>query len=80
MTTKDLQNKVSVRPQSYGSYEVIIEFRGKEYRCVSNNSEAYDRIFEDNYMPKRMLGAGLYTYRQALTSFYNECKIKNNLD
>lgn len=72
MTTKELENKVSISRGGHGQYKITIEYRGKEYRCYSNDTLAYDSLtgdWRDNPM----------TYKQALQSFYNQCKEKNNL-
>jgi hypothetical protein len=74
MTTAQLSSRIDAsRTSSYGHYKVTIQFRGKEYSCISSDSMAYDRYLDDD--AKR----GHYTQRDALTSFWNECKRKNNL-
>ena len=82
MTTRELRDRVRVTKCGYGQYEVRIKYRGKEYRCQSNNSTAYDSL------PS---GRGMWingyeedpdapmTGKQALQSFYDECKRKSNL-
>lgn len=78
MNVWQLLEKVNVRSKGSGNYLVAIEFKGKQYSCQSNNSLAYDRIH--NYMlynnRERVYE---YTFKQALQSFYDECKRKNNL-
>lgn len=69
MTTKELKEKVRVEWRGYGSYKVTISFRGKEYTCITHNSEAYDRIREGEEGDD-----GYYTYKQALLALWNECK------
>lgn len=73
MTTQELLSKIDVRKTiGYGSYKVTIEYRGKKYTCISNDSVAYDRHLDDD--AKRG-----YTMKDALKAFYNECKRRNNL-
>lgn len=74
MTTEQLSSRIDARrTSSYGHYKVTIQFRGKEYSCISSDSMAYDRYLDDEAT------RGHYTQRDALTSFWNECKRKNNL-
>lgn len=43
MTTQELQNHiVTIRWNGYGAYKVTIEYRNKNYSCLSHNSMAYD--------------------------------------
>lgn len=73
MTTAKLLNRIDVRKTiGYGSYKVTIEFRGKKYTCISNDSQAYDRHLDEE-------SKGGCTQKDALKSFWNECKRKNNL-
>ena len=75
MTTAELSSRIDAsRTSSYGHYKVTIQFRGKEYSCISSDSMAYDRYLDDDEATR-----GHYTQRDALTSFWNECKRKNNL-
>jgi hypothetical protein len=75
MTTAQLLQRIDARKaMGYGSYKVTIEFRGKKYTCISNDSLAYDRHLDDDAK-----GKGIYTQKDALKSFWNECKRKNNL-
>lgn len=80
MTLKELENKVVVQSKGCGQYKIAIEYRGKTYHCNSNDSLAYDSLpkccnsggcWDDSNLPM--------TYNQALKSFYDECKRKNNL-
>lgn len=70
MKKEELQRKIRIEWKGYSSYKITIEYRGKYYSCISNNSLAYDSLNSDN---------GEYTEKQALCSFWNECKRKNNL-
>jgi hypothetical protein len=74
MTKAQLSSRIDARKtSSYGHYRVTIHYRGKEYSCISTDSMAYDRYLDDE--AKR----GHYTQKDALISFWNECKRKNNL-
>lgn len=65
-----------MRSQGSGHYIVTIEYKGKQYSCLSNNSLAYDRIH--NFMLyKNRERVFEYTFKQALQSVYDECKRKN---
>jgi hypothetical protein len=78
MTLNELKNRVRVtRAKGYSSYEVTIQYRGKEYRCHSNNSLAWDRLDDENYRDNQV--AGFYTNKGAYLAFYDECKRVNNL-
>ena len=75
MTTAQLSQRIIAdRTSSYGHYKVTIQYRGKEYSCISTDSMAYDRYNDDNAK-----GRGIYTQKDALQSFWSECKRKNNL-
>jgi hypothetical protein len=75
MTTAQLLQRIDARTTtSYGHYKVTIQYRGKQYTCISTDSMAYDR-----YMDEDARGRGIYTQLDALKSFWNECKRKNNL-
>lgn len=81
MTLKELENKVSIsRAGGHGQYRITIEYRGREYSCLSNNTLAYDSLpsisnaggcWDDTDLPM--------TRKQALQSFYDECKRENGL-
>jgi len=77
MNTQQLQRKVSFGFSGYGHQRIVIIFRGKEYHCTSTNTNATDRIMDDND------GINHDTYystkKQAFMSLYNECKRANNL-
>lgn len=77
MTTKQLINKLSFAFSSYGCYYVGIIYRGKPYRCTSTNTQALDRINDDNDGINN--DAYYKTKKQAFMSLYNECKQANNL-
>jgi hypothetical protein len=75
MTTAQLSQRIIAdRTSSYGHYKVTIQYRGKEYSCISTDSMAYDR-YNDEYAK----GRGIYTQKDALQSLWSECKRKNNL-
>lgn len=74
MTTKELYDKVQIRWVGYGQYEVTIEFRGKTYKCHSNNSQAWD--YKD-WEPGD--GPHPYTSKQAYQAFWDECCRKNHI-
>ena len=79
MRLPKLKNNVDVRRgNGYCCYEVTITYRGKEYRCTSNNSLAWDRIQIKDETLDRVKKSG-YTLSQAHGAFYNECLIKNHL-
>jgi hypothetical protein len=77
MNTTQLQKRVSFGFSGYGHNKVTITYRGKEYKCTSSNTQATDRIMDDND------GINHDTYystkKQAFMSLYNECKRANNL-
>jgi hypothetical protein len=74
MTTQQLLERIDVRSTtSYGHWKVTIQYRGKKYSCISNDSLAYDRHLDEDSRGK------LYTQKAALQTLWNECKRKNNL-
>jgi hypothetical protein len=77
MTTTQLQKKVTFGFYGYGHQKLIITFRGKEYQCTTTNTQATDRINNDN----DGIDSNSYykTKKQALISLFNECKQANNL-
>lgn len=77
MTTQELRERVRVEWCGYGQYEVRIKFRGKEYKCHSNNSIAYDRLDDSDHGELWKLCG--YNNHRAWQSFYDECKMKNNI-
>lgn len=78
MNTEELRRHITIQWKGYGTYKVTIEYRGETYSCTSHNSLAYDRINNaDTYIDG--VSAYGYTYKQALLSFYDECKRANNL-
>ena len=76
-TIQFYRDHTTVTKISQGAYKIIIDYRSKEYTCYSNNSEAYDRIDDDNYPDNYVIGR--YSNKQAWAALYNECKQKNNL-
>jgi hypothetical protein len=72
MTTSELcQRIIASKTHSYGHYKVTIKYRGKQYSCTSTDSMAYDRYNDED--------AKRGVQKDALKSFWNECKRKNNL-
>lgn len=78
MNTEELRRHITIQWKGYGSYKVIIKYRGKFYYCTSHNSLAYDRItgYADE-VPDRAV-RNFYTYKGALQALYDECKRANN--
>jgi len=73
MTTAQLSSRIDAsRTSSYGHYKVTIQFRGKEYSCITTDALAYDRYLDDE-------AKGFYTQKGACLALWNECKRKNNL-
>jgi hypothetical protein len=72
-----LERKISFFFSGYGHNKVTIIYRGKEYKCTSSNTQATDRIKDDN----EGINKDCYytTKKQAYLSLYNECKRANNL-
>ena len=77
MTTTQLQKKVTFGFYGYGHQKLIITFRGKEYQCTTTNTQATDRINDDN--DGIDYNSYYKTKKQALISLFNECKQANNL-
>lgn len=73
MTLKQLEERVSWSWCGYGTYEVTITYRGKQYHC-----KCHDTLANDDYQSE---GHRSYykTDKQCLMAFYDECKRKNNL-
>ena len=72
MTTSELSRRIEASTTtSYGHYKVTIKYRGKQYSCTSTDSMAYDRYNDED--------SKIGVQRDALKSFWNECKRKNNL-
>lgn len=79
MTTRELEQRVRPTICLSGQFSIIIEYKGKEYRCKSNNTLAYDRYTgSDDWNSEYEVHCG-YTYKQALQAMYDECKRKNYL-
>lgn len=76
MTTSELRNRVSVQFKSYGHYLVTISYYGKEYKTVTTNTLAIDRMRDDDGIDN---GKVYVTPKQALEALYNECKRNNSL-
>lgn len=78
MTLKELSNKVDVTYSNrHGCYEVTINYRGKEYKCTTNNSMAFDAIRD--WLRDADNPAWGYTPKQAYECLWNECKTANDL-
>ena len=64
MTINDLKNRISnIRFNGYGHFSYTLEYRGKEYACVTNDTISIDRINEGEECGNRGL-------RQAYMSLY----------
>jgi competence protein ComGF len=75
-TLKNLERKISFFFSGYGHNKLTIIYRGKEYKCTSSNTQATDRIKDDNEGVK---DSYYKTKKQAYLSLYNEVKRANNL-
>lgn len=78
MTLKQFREQVREEWVGYGTHRVYIEYRGKEYTCLTHNTLATDRLrsrYEKS--PRSIEGGG--TEKQAYETLWNECKRKNNL-
>jgi len=72
MKTAELSKRITAeRTSSYGHYKVTIQYRGKQYTCLSTDSMAYDRYNDEDSQRG--------VQRDSLKSFWNETKRKNNL-
>ena len=71
MTTKQLQDRITISAVGTGSFYVKITYRGRGYSCKSYNTLAYDAIFggDNDY----------YTTKQALQALWDECRETNLL-
>lgn len=76
MTTQELKSRITTRFSGYGHYKVTIEYRGKEYSCITTNMSAIDRIGDDEVRLKDWYP----TEKQALLALWDECKLANNLN
>lgn len=78
MTEKELENSVRVgRASGYNSYTFFITYRGKEYKCHSNNSILWDNYHSE---PEDYIFKDVYkTRKQVLHAIYDEVKRKNYL-
>ena len=79
MTLQQLQDKVRIElTSSHGQYKVTINYRGKEYKCTSTDSEAYDVIRSwrrGDYIASESPCTPKYAY----TCLWDECKAANGL-
>ena len=73
MTTEELKERVSWRWCGYGTYEVTITYRDKQYHCHSHNTIANDDYQSEGHR------SHYTTDKQCLMAFYDECKRKNHL-
>ena len=78
MTLKQFKDKVSVTWKGYGTYRIEIEYRGREYTCLTHNAPAYDRIKGNDDWTDRTV-ACFYTLKQAYQHLWDECKRKNDI-
>lgn len=78
MNIWQLFERIRLQNLGSGNYLVTILYKGKEYTCHSNNSSAYRRVYIIFAIRLRERYYS-YTAKQALQSFYDECKRKNNL-
>lgn len=77
MTLKELKDRVTVRRGlKYNSYYVFINYRGKDYECTSNNSDAWFRL-DFSHSDREVLDG--YTNKGAYMAFYEECLRANHL-
>lgn len=67
MTTKELENHISRLVCVSGEVRYTITYRGKKYRCTTNNTTLIDRVKSDD-SPSHKTVAG--TYKQALQALY----------
>ena len=76
MTLKEFSNKVDLGTCLMGQFKVTINYRGKDYTCKSNNTQAYDAIrsWFRGHIP-----AWGYTPKQAYEVLWDECKTANDL-
>ena len=75
MTLKELKKRTRFMPlQSRGSYRIVIEFRGREYACVSQNTLAIDRIKAADCLPPVTPDDYFSTEKKAYEALYAECK------
>lgn len=75
MTTKQLEERVSWEWCGYGTYDVTIFYRGKQYHCKSHNTLA-----NDDYQEDAQNRCWYKTDKQCLLAFYDECKRANHLE
>jgi hypothetical protein len=76
-TLNQLQKNVSFFFSGYGHNKISIIYKGKEYKCTSTNTQATDRIKDDNEGLDR--NSYYTTKKEAYLSLYNEVKRANNL-
>ena len=80
MTLAEYRNKVRVtRDRGWNSYIVTIHYRGREYKCHSNNSLAWDRLMVAQYVPFYLKEPCGITEKDAFQAFYYECQQANGL-
>lgn len=67
---KTIEERFSLVRRRGGGYLAIIEYRGKAYTCIINDSTLWDDYH----------GCHVFNTRtQAIRIMYNECKRENNL-
>ena len=72
MTTRQFEERVGWKQCGYGTYDVTISYRGKQYHCKSHNTLASDDYQSDSRSYYK-------TDKQCLMAFYDECKRVNHL-
>lgn len=77
MTLKEFSNKVDLGTCLMGQFQVTINYRGKDYTCKSNNTQAYDAIRD--WLRDADNPAWGYTPKQAYECLWSECKTANDL-
>lgn len=75
MTYLQLRERVFIHWAGYGTYQVTIIYRGKEYSCHSHNTMAYDDLGEEIKENRHWYS----TDKKAIMAFYDECKKANHL-
>lgn len=72
MTLQNLKDCVTVSCCGYGTYKVIVTYRGKRYSCLSHDFLAYDRVkYPEGYSPRTRISG--YTLKEAYLALYRFC-------
>lgn len=78
MTLQELKNKVeSIVKIGYGQWKVTINYRGKKYSYITNNSMAVDATTLDDNEVRR--GRFYTTKKKGYESLYDDCLHFNRL-